>query len=606
MFLLDPKITKHVDRLRTDPTAVARDARMLRIRITRAGNLNLINPEAFSDEWPEPIIANFINTAALDIAESLAPLPTLNCASGNMNSTAAKKKASLKTKIGANYWTESNLARFSVSGADWLFSYGFLPLVVEPNMEKSGPRIRFEDPYGAYPDIDRYGTVNSYAKTMRVAALTLASMFPEVSYSLLYDRNRHYRGDQQMEVVRFSDKDCTVMYCNDGRDTIPLAYAENMIARVPVAVAQRSSLDGEFRGQYDDGIWVQLARAKLAALALEAGVKAVEAPIAVPQDMVELPIGPDSIWRTDNPDKIRRVSLEIPNSAFQMDQRLEMEQMRSTRYPEARSGNISASVITGRGVEALMGSFDMQIKTAQDQFGEALSEATSIAFEMDCKAFGQMRKTIYGVSAGAPYKESYEPMAAIGEDYTCDVTYGFAAGLAPNNAVVMMLQLLGAGLVSKESVQKQLPFDVDPVQMGSAIAMERGRDAILEGVAALAQSIPAAAQMGQDPMMIVGQLATFLDKLRGGDDIEHAALAAFKPPEPAPGLQGDAALAADAAAAGGGLPPGMGPSGLMSNVAPGQAGMAPGGMPDLLSLAAGFRGGGPEMGATVLNKRAIA
>ncbi len=610
--MLDAAIVKAVERLRNAPEAAARDARMMTMRLVRDNRLEMISPDCFSEGFPKSVASNFIAAAAMDMAESLGPLPALSCASGSMASSSAKDKAALRTKIGHHYWEASHLKKHAVQAADWYFSDGFLPIVVEPCFETNSPKIRFENPLKAYPSVSRYGRVNSYVKVLNVRRDVLGDMYPELASQLCYDSAKRYVGDSEIEVIRYMDADCTVMYCMDSDHlgkprSVLLSEAENYLARCPVEIAARPTLDGQYRGQYDDAIWPQIARSKFMSLALEAGVKAVEAPIAVPQDLVELPIGPDAIWRTETPEKIRRVSLEIPQSAWQMEQRLEQEQMRATRYPEARGGNIQASVITGRGVDALMGGFDMMIKSAQDQLGEALGGATSLAFEMDDKLFGDVSKEIIGVSASAPYKLRYTPKNALGGDYSCETTYGLAAGLAPNNAVVLMLQLLGAGLISKESVQKQLPFDVNSVEMSQAITMERARDAILEGVAALAQSIPAAAQMGQDPAMIVSQLAAFLSAVRKGKDIEDAALKAFAPPE-APqgrGPAGDEMLAAEAAAGGAGLGGGMGPDGLMQGVAPGQAGMAPGGQPSVMDMVASFSRGKSDMGAAVRSRQAI-
>jgi hypothetical protein len=593
MFGVDKAICDRVNAVRRSNDAVAQDARQARIRMARTGNLQLIAPDAFSEEWPAPVIANLIDTAARDIAESLAPLPTLSCNAVNMRSAEARKRAQTRQHIGTYYWHHSNLKKFAVQGADWFFTYGFLPMVVEPDLEANCPRIRFEEPFGAYPDLDRYGRVRCYVKVHRMTRRDLAAMYPELTLLLCRDKYRADISDTECEVITYRDAEQTVMYV-EGEDKILLEQVNNLIGRVPVAVAQRVSLDGKMRGQYDDAIWVQIARAKMASLSLEAGMKAVEAPIAVPQDMVDMPIGPDSIWRTDSPEKIRRVGLDVPADAFRFDQRLEQEAMRSVRYPEARSGQISASVITGRGVQELMGSFDAQIKTAQDQFGVALAEATSLAFELDERAFGDIPKEIYGVSAGAPYQMTYKAKDAIKGDYSCDVTYGLAAGLAPNNAVVMMLQLLGAQLISKESVQKQLPFDIDTVEMTTAITLEQGREAIMAGVQAFAQSIPSMAQQGMDPTQALQQISTFMDLVKKGKPVEDAANQAFTPPPPP-----EQPVSEDPLAAMGGEPgataglPGMGgPEG-------------PQALPDVLSMVGAFRNGRADMSAAVKTNQLI-
>jgi hypothetical protein len=57
------KVCQRAEAIRRSEEAVAQDARHARIRMARAGNLQLIAPDAFSEEWPAPVIANFIDVA---------------------------------------------------------------------------------------------------------------------------------------------------------------------------------------------------------------------------------------------------------------------------------------------------------------------------------------------------------------------------------------------------------------------------------------------------------------------------------------------------------------------------------------------------------------
>ena len=113
-------------------------------------------------------------------------------------------------------------------------------------------------------------------------------------------------------------------------------------------VAFRPSIDGEARGQFDDVLAVQLARARFAVLQIQAAEKSIQAPIAIPQDVQELALGPDSIMRSANPQAIRRVPLELPVGVFQESGVLERELRMGARYPESRSGQIDASVNSTR------------------------------------------------------------------------------------------------------------------------------------------------------------------------------------------------------------------------------------------------------------------
>jgi len=96
----------------------------------------------------------------------------------------------------------------------------------------------------------------------------------------------------------------------------------------------------------------------MALLGLEAAEKSVQAPLALPNDVQTMSFGPDAIIRSASPEKIRHVGLELPQGAFAESELLQQEMRIGSRYPEGRSGSIDASVVTGQGVQALMGGFD--------------------------------------------------------------------------------------------------------------------------------------------------------------------------------------------------------------------------------------------------------
>ncbi len=64
----------------------------------------------------------------------------------------------------------------------------------------------------------------------------------------------------------------------------------------------------------------------------EAAEKSIQAPIAIPQDVQELALGPDAIMRSANPQAIRRVPLELPNGVFTESGVLERELRLGARY----------------------------------------------------------------------------------------------------------------------------------------------------------------------------------------------------------------------------------------------------------------------------------
>lgn len=586
--------------------AIERDHRMMTLQLVRQGKPEALFPDLFSDTWKKSIVANWIDSVALEFAEMIAPLPALNCASRAMNTTADKVKAAKRNVIGSHYWRESNLKTHMVQFADAYLSFGFAAMMAEPDYEAGAPRIRVLPSIGTYYDNDRFGNTLRLAHCTRETVDQVASMFPALAPVIRtkvgpFGQREVCSGDEKIEVVQWVDADRHVLFLPE-RENLVLVEYDTLTDKCPAAVAERPNLWGEPAGQYDQVVWVQLARHRMAMLGLEVGVKAAGAPIAVPRDVAELAVGPDAVIVTDSPEKVRRVGIEVPNSTFALQETLESELRMGARYPEGRAGGIDASVITGRGVEALMGSFDTQISTAQTQIGECLAKVTAFAFELDAKVWPTRKKRITGTRQGEAYDLTYVPKTAIGDSFACDVSYGFAAGLAPNAATVMMLQLRGDGLVDRDTVRRNLPFDIDVEQMQRNLDVEQTADAMKQGLFALLAGLGPMAAQGLDPLPFLRSAAEIIKGRQNGRELQDLFIEAFAPEVMDPeAVKAAAEAEADGQdPAGGGALPGQDPnSGLPTGVVPGQAGQAPGGAPDLQTLIAGLRGGKPQLDAAV-------
>jgi hypothetical protein len=355
------------------------------------------------------------------------------------------------------------------------------------------------------------------------------------------------------------------------------------------SVIMRSSLDGEARGQFDDVLSVQLARARFAILQIQAAEKSIQAPIAIPQDVQELALGPDSIMRSANPQGIRRVSLDLPPGIFAESGVLERELRLGSRYPESRSGNIDASVVTGRGVQALQAGFDTQIKSAQAQFARMFQELLSVCFEADEKVFGGIPKTIKGSDDGTPYVLKYTPSRDIKGEYGVDVRYGIMSGMDPNRAIIALLQMRSDKLVSRDYVRREIPMDLNVTQEEQRVDIEEMRDSLRVAVAQYAQAIPSLAAQGQDPSEIITRIASVIQGRQKGQSLESVIEKAFTPEPPppapemppmAPGMEQQLPAAGAAPAPASAQPPQE------------QGGMAPaaGQRPDIAQLLAGITG----------------
>jgi len=510
-----------------------RDARMADVLAVRKGDLSGVAPEFFPEGIDKPMIANFVEVAARDMAEVIAPLPSFNCNPSNTLTESAKKFADTRTLIANNYIQYSNLETQMYTGADWYLTYGFLPIVVEADLDEGMPRIRIENPLGSYVEFDRYGRVRAFVKRYMKTVGELVNEFPEYEGQLLGQQGRDFADyNSALELIRYEDKDQILLYLPD-RKNLPLLQAKNPMGKVMVRVARKPSIDPDDpRGQFDDVIWVQLARARFAMLAMEAAEKSVQAPLALPMDVQELAFGPDAVLRSQTPQAIRRVGLELPTGAFTEQAMLQQEMRLGARFPEGRSGQIDASIITGQGVQALLGGFDTQIKASQSILADILEEVVSLCFEMDEKLFSG-KKEVSGIYQGAPYKLTYDPARDIKGDNTVQVRYGLMSGLDPSRALIFSLQALQAGLISRDWVMRELPWSMNVSEVQKAIEIERMRDQLSGSFAAMAQAIPQMATQGQDPSDIVAKIADVIQERKKGTPIEDAVAKAFAPvPQP--------------------------------------------------------------------------
>ena len=555
------QIAARVDSLKD--RAADKDARAQDVLAVRKGKIASVYPEFFPEGVDANVVANFIDIVARDLSEVMAPLPAVNCSAANQVSDRARSFADKRTRIAANYFAHSDLQVQMYTGADHYITFGFVPFIVELDEEAGLPRIRVESPIGAYPEFDRYGRCIAFAKRYELSVAELVSQFPEYEMQLLGKEGYEQNLSARIDFVRYYDKDQSVIYV-PSRSNLVLSQAVNPLGKMMVVVARRPSVDGEMRGQFDDVLGIQLLRNRFALLAMEAAEKSVQAPIVVPQDVQEIEFGGDSIIRTNNPAGVRRVELPIPNGAFTEQTLLQQELRTGTRYPESRTGNLDASIITGQGVQALMGGFDTQVKSAQAIFASALKDVISIAFEVD-ETYFDFEKTVRGVDAGSPYSIDYKPSKDIKKDYSADVRYGMLAGLNPAQGLIFMLQALGAKIISKDMVMRELPFGINVTQEQEKIEIEEMRNSLLGALGAYTQAIPQMATQGMDPSDIIVKISDVIKARQKGVAIEDAIEEIFRPEElpPAGASQVEQTSPAPAAPVGG-LPPQQQQGGLQS------------------------------------------
>lgn len=587
-----------------------RDKDSYLVRMTRKGRLHEVFPSHFADDLAQMAIANTIDNVARDVSEQFAPLPSIACSSGNMASQADVVRAGKRNKIASHYWDKSDLELQHIDFCDATLSYAFGVYRIVPDFEYQCPRIKWSPSFDTYYFKDMWGRTKWCAQVKLETVLNLCAKYPDLE-PFIGMKNGVKRGMNDTErVVTYDDENQSVVYLPDSGYKV-LAQWQHNLGRCLVVIAERPGQEDLKRGQFDDSVIPMLVKHIMVQYQLNATDKAVNAPIAMPDDVTELPYGPDATIRTQNPQGVSRVRLDIPDDLFAFNQQLDQAVKEGSRYPEARGGSTPGSIVTGKGVDALNGAMNTQIKTMQVVVGKALEEVTELCFMLDVKLWPNTQKKITGVLAGRPYEVSYTPAKDIGDSYTCKVSYGFASGQGPAQAIVAMLQLRGDKVISRDTFRKNLPFDIDSDEEQRRIDAEDLASAVEQGVMGLAQAFGPMVMQQQDPLPILQSMAKLVQLRQRGVSMADAVVQAFTPPEKPEEEAAEvppqgAPPGAESAPGGPELPQGVQPNGLLQGQAPGQQGMAPGGLPDVQNLMATLRGqGAPRMESTVSRRRVV-
>jgi hypothetical protein len=590
-----------------------RDSAAAVMRAVRVGDFEAIAPGSFSEDYPGPIIANTIDTMARDAVASLTMLPSINCIPSHTLEDKAKKFAAIRTKI-ARYYVESSGLQVQMSDiADNYKCYGLAVLKVEPCFDDKAPRMRAVDGSQCYPVWNKDRETIECVEVQYISSYTLEADFPGVSGEIdskfigQLDRDR-------IKVITYENDTQTLIYLPDCGNHVLLDIPNEMGACTYVAVPRNSGKGGWHtvpQGAYDALVYPLLAANEFRMLALEATDKAVRAPIVVPMDVTDVSFGPDATIRTQNPQSVQRLRIEVPPTAFQSSDILDRDVQKGGMSPASRSGQVTASVITGRGVDALGEGYSAQIALDQTRLSVMIHMAIAMCFEMDEKLWPNETKNIRGSEADNSFQLSYTPAKDINGDYTVAVEYGFLLGLDANRSLIWVLQAQAAGLISTDTASRNLPVKLDTEEEQNKIKLEQLRGSIVQAMAGISQSLPQMIGQGADPSAMMAKLAALIEGVKKGLPIETVASQVFAPPPPppadsAPGMSAPpGAPGSDAGGAGQPAAPGGPGGGALGQPAVNASGQA-GGPPDIAGLIAGMSASGqPRLGGSVSRRNPV-
>lgn len=529
-----------------------RDQRMETLDKIVRGDYSVWDPDGEPIDSRSP---NFVQVALEDTVEAASIMPTVRVVPSKSNPTS-RKKAGRMELVAAGYFEFSKMELLVTQTLLDLASFGFGVWVVWPDDDESMPIIEKRDPRECYPEPGfRPGDV---VRRCMFSREVYFSQLPEPYQMQL----REFVDEQDLstevlngvvQLVEWFDTHewvCGVLLQTAGfggttSHPVILDRLELKLGVCPVVVASRFTLDGEFRGQFDQVIQVLEAHVRLMGILLDYADQAVYSDIWVKDLIGELSWGGGAYIELGPNGSIGRVPPAVSSLDVQRDlKNLEEGVHLGGRWPKSRPGEIDQSIASAKFIEAAAGMMNTTIKTYHLLLKRMMEQALRLCFVTDVKHF-PWEKTANGVLRNQEFVEDYDPSKDIDVSFKVRVEYGLGLGRDPAQSAVLMLQYAQNEYISKDFVQENIDGLTDVDRERRRIDVQKFREMMLAKLlmgleqgtipqAALAD-IMEARERGDDLISIFRKFV--VEPLEQPADPGAGPLGAA-PPMPPPGMMG--------------------------------------------------------------------
>lgn len=581
---------------------IARDARHAIIDAVVGGELREVDPDEETLKNRSP---NLIQVGIEDTAESAAIVPTIRV-DPNGEGEAAMARAERMERVAVQYLDvaeiELQIPRLVMDAA----AYGLMVGVVVKDKEQRLPIIERRDPRTFYPNMG-YRPGDPVKDCFFARSVYLSQLPLDYQEKLLEIHPRDegvFMGpqDDNIEVVLidYYDEREHVLAAMVGASRtgiggdvqytpIELDRTEHGSGYCPVVVEARITIDGEFRGQFDQVVQPWLDHMRLRGLMLDYADQAVYSDIWVKDLIGDMSYGGGGFIELGPQGQIGRVPPAVSSMNLQADLDGLMDAIHlGGRYPKSRPGEIDQSIASAKFLEASAGMMNTAIRTYHILLKRFYQKAIRISFDIAKRCFPGKRQAS-GVLRNHTFMIEYN---ASDFDIECRirVEYGLGLGRDPGQSAILHINYAKEGFISKQYVREHIDGLTD-------VELEDIRTDVEEWRAMAQAKIMESVQTGLVPLDALPKMAR---ARMGGMDI-FTVLEKFviQPMEEAQAAMVPTGLGAPMApGAGPGAPPG--PPGLAP--APGGAAPAPPTPPDpgeIMARISAETAGGGLIGAQV-------
>ena len=470
-----------------------------------------------ADMLPAP---NLLLSALDRLAQKIGRVPALDVHITNpRDSERNKKKKDKLERIVTSYDQFQKLDLQLPQVARWLPGYGFAVWVITSKTDPQGnvyPVAELRDPYMTFPGYQGANQMAEELVTIRtIPADVLVRMYPELKSYFAE------KGDEVQEPYGFTtgiytnygqegswensndNGEVVVEYINPEGTYIVHVASNKIVDFVPnplksgpsFVCAKRYSFD-QIQGQFDQVIGLMSAMAKINVMSVIAMEDAVftETNVVGEIESGQYRKGRNAINYLSPGSQVVKPVNNLPYQLFESVSRIERHLRTVAGYPVQDDSISPNSFVTGRGLEELQAGIGAMVNEYHKVLQNAIQEIDYKRLELDELSLNK-RKPLVGTLRGSSFAENYTPSSDIDGNYLTRRKYGAMATFDEAGKVITGLQLYQAGIIDKETMQREMDGLDNLQSINESITKERAEKVMFDSLLAQASNGDAKASM---------------------------------------------------------------------------------------------------------------
>lgn len=455
---------------------------------------------------------NMMASGVERLAQKVGATPTLKMPYGPRDSQPAREAAEKRERIVEGWDHLSQLDMQFPQVGRWLPGYGFAAWVIRPRRDRvTGqlwPHAELRDPFDTWPGF--FGTTQQPTEVAFVRSVPLTALeanYPEVEWGTLFARRQstskgptdpRLAGTQRVidstrpttdttwegvgggtQIIEFYDQ--TGIYLAAPEFGTVFDFIENPCDTGPLfVVGKRFSFD-RLVSQYHHVIGLVAMMAKMNVLGLIATEDSVFKETNIVGDLEgnTYERGHKAVNFFEPGTRIERPQGDNPGPLFAQIDRLE-RQLRIGAAYDAGSDSMAArgGFITGQGQRELRDPIDTNIAEYQKVIAHAVETLDTRRLEWEEKTEKAKTKKVFWIQNDRYGSENYTPNVDIGGNWRTRRVYGMMATWDESQKLVGGLQLVGAGIIDKLTLQENIHGIDETPKVNQRIAQGRAQDGL--------------------------------------------------------------------------------------------------------------------------------